>query len=499
MPVTLQPHEMKEVTVTPKDVGGDQLHVANPKLWWPNTYGAPNLYKMHVTFSTGKAEFAEGKWNITAGEVSDSRDVNFGVRKITYKVPADQTLVPQSDNLTVFVNGVPIMCKGGCWGMDEAMKRIPRERLEAQIRYHQLANYTMIRNWVGQSTSEDFYDLCDKYGIMIWDEMFQANQSDGPQVGGVPGNNDTAEVKAWRQETIEMYLANVREKVVRYRSHPSIALWCGRNESNPAPKDVADGLTKLTAELDPARFYQANSGDGRGVRSGGPYSWRVPQAYFTANGRGGLEPFKTELGSVSIPTLEAIKAMMPEKDWYDVNDDWAEHDLLSGAQQGNTFPANMSARYGAIAPRDLVDFTRKSQMAMFETYRAMYEGRMAKMFNPCAAVLTWMSNPAQPSFVWQLYSYDLEPLAALYGAKKGNEPVHIQWNVSDSHVMVINTMPEAKTLRARVRTFNMDGEMGLEKIENITAKPCACNGPGTAGPDGDDARGAFYQIGAERR
>ncbi len=61
-----------------------------------------------------------------------------------------------ADNLTISVNGVPIICKGGDWGMDEAMKRIPRGRLEAQIRMHQLANYTMIRNWVGQSTSEDF-------------------------------------------------------------------------------------------------------------------------------------------------------------------------------------------------------------------------------------------------------------------------------------------------------------------------------------------------------
>ena len=63
--------------------------------------------------------------------------------------------------------------------------------LEAKVRFHALANYTMIRNWVGQSTSQDFYDMCDKYGILIWDEMFQANQSDGPQVGGNPSPNDT--------------------------------------------------------------------------------------------------------------------------------------------------------------------------------------------------------------------------------------------------------------------------------------------------------------------
>lgn len=460
--VILDPHETREVTIDKLDAPA--LHIENPKLWWPNTYGEPHLYPMHISFSIN-------------GVTSDSRDFKFGVRKITYSVPADQStlfpiakgqnLIPPTDNLTLSVNGVPIMCKGGCWGMDEAMKRIPADLLDAKVHFHQLANYNMIRNWVGQSTSEDFYNACDKYGILVWDEMFQANQSDGPPV------ND-----------VDLYLANCREKILRFRSHPSIALWCGRNESDPAPQAVADGLLKMTGELDPARFYQPNSGDGRGVRSGGPYSWRPPVAFFAAagapargrefGGLGGFEPFKTELGSVSIPTLEAIKAMMPEKDLHDLNDDWAGHDLCSGAQQGDLFPNLMSQRYGPIAAGDLVDFTRKSQLAMYETYRAMYEGRMAKLFDPCSGVLTWMSNPAQLSFVWQIYSYDSEPLAALYGSKKGCEPLHIQMNAGDFHVMVINTAPiAAENLHARVAVYNMDGSKKSEKTVAASAKPCA--------------------------
>ncbi len=82
------------------------------------------------------------------------------------------------------------------------MKRNPRERLEAQIRMHQIANMNMIRNWVGQSTSEDFYELCDKYGLLIWDEFFQPNPSDGPD----PDDFDT-------------YMANVRDKILRFRNH----------------------------------------------------------------------------------------------------------------------------------------------------------------------------------------------------------------------------------------------------------------------------------------
>ena len=154
--------------------------------------------------------------------------------------------MPGTDNLTISVNGVPIFIRGGNWGLDEALKRIPRERLEAEIRMHKLANLNLIRNWVGQSTSEDFYELCDKYGILLWDEFFQPNPGDGPN----PTDIDT-------------YIANVREKILRFRNHPSIVLWCARNEGFPPPEIDAE-LRKLMAELEPTRRYQPSSTDGAG-------------------------------------------------------------------------------------------------------------------------------------------------------------------------------------------------------------------------------------------
>ena len=93
----------------------------------------------------------------------------------------------------------------------------------------------------------------------------------------------------------------------------------------------------------------------------------------------------------------------------------------AGAQRGDEFGKTLAERYGHI--RNLADFVRKGQMATYEAFRAMYEGRNAKMFKETTGVITWMSNPAQPSFVWQLYHYDLEPNAALYGAKKAAETV----------------------------------------------------------------------------
>ena len=148
--VEVAPHSSQVVKFDPATTAA--LHVMNPKLWWPNGYGPQNLYDLHLSFEIEK-------------QVSDSREVRFGIRKITYSVP-------DSENLTISVNGVRVFVRGGNWGLDEAMKRNPRERLEAQIRLHQLANMNMIRNWVGQSTSEDFYELCDQYGMLVWDEFF---------------------------------------------------------------------------------------------------------------------------------------------------------------------------------------------------------------------------------------------------------------------------------------------------------------------------------------
>jgi beta-mannosidase len=424
-PVEIAPNSSKLVSLDSRNISA--LRMKNPKLWWPNGYGPQNLYTLHLRLDVN-------------GETSDSREVTFGIRKITYSVP-------DSENLTISVNGVRVFCKGGNWGMDEAMKRIPRERLEAQIRMHQIANYTMIRNWVGQSTSEDLYELCDKYGILLWDEFFQPNPGDGPN----PADLDT-------------YIANVREKILRFRNHPSIAVWCARNEGFP-PKNIDGELRKLMAELEPTRRYQPSSTSGHGVNSGGPYCWRPPREFYEFN-----EAFKTEIGSVSIPTLESIHGMMPEKDWETINDDWAEHDLAGGASHGDSYPKTLNERYGKAA--NLADFARKAQLMNYEAYRAMYEGRQAKLFHPATAVITWMSNPAQPSFVWQLYHHDLEPNASLFAVKKACEPMHIQLNENAGNLQVINNHPDALTdARAHVAIYNLDGSIVSKQDVAVTAAP----------------------------
>ncbi len=424
--VELPPHSTQQISFNAQSTPA--LHVDHPQLWWPNGYGPQNLYHLHL-------EFKEGR------EISDTRDLDFGVRKITYSVPG-------TDTLTISVNGVPIFIRGGDWGLDEAMKRIPRERLDAQIHLHQLAHLNLIRNWVGQSTGEDFYELCDKYGILVWDEFFQPNPADGPDPTDIP-----------------TYIANVRDKILRFRNHPSIVLWCARNEGDPPP-EIDAALRTLLAELDPKRLYWPNSSDGPGVRSHGPYSWRAPRAFYDVTD----DYFKTETGSVSVPTLESIHGMMPQKDWETINDDWAAHDLAKGNQHGDLYPLILAGRYGNIA--NLADFVRKAQLMNYEAFRAMYEGRNAQLFHPTTAVITWMSNPAQPSFVWQIYHYDLEPMSSYFAVMHASEMLHIQYNQASGDVQVINNQPvPVADVVAHIAVYNLDGSLAYQHETKLTAAP----------------------------
>jgi len=430
--LTLPPNSSQLVHLNPQNT--PRLRLTNPKLWWPNGFGEPNLYSLRLSFES-------------RGTVSDTAELNVGIRKVTY-------FVDGSRNLTLSVNGVPVFAKGGNWGMDEVLKRIPRRRLEAAIKLHKLANYTILRNWVGQSTTEDLYDLCDRYGIMVWDEFFQANPANGLNPLDAP-----------------LYLSNVRDKVLRFRNHPSIVIWCGRNEGAPPP-EIDRGIAGMVQALDPDRYYQSSSTAGNGVVSGVSYSWREPRLFY-----GSYPAFNTEIGSASIPTLEAIQDWMPPKDLFDLNfpnDDWAAHFLVSGNANpvDKPFQKFIAARYGPYST--LADFVRKAQLADYEAFRAMYEARMSRLFNPTTAIVTWMSHPACPSLVWQIYDYSLEPFGSFFGVQKASEQVHIMMTQDDFQIMLINHTPvPLRDMKYRLRILNLDGSVKFDETAAIPAAPAS--------------------------
>jgi len=412
--VELAPYEDAVVELSPESESG--LVVRNPKLWWPNGLGEPNLHTM-------KFAFAED------GRTSDTREETFGMRKYTY-------FVPEKKEFALAVNGVRVFMKGGNWGLDEALKRIPPARIDAQVRMHRDCNFNMIRNWGGQNYSDQLADACDKYGVMLFQEFWHMDAM-GPRDEGT-------------------YFDNLRDTVLRYRNRASVVFWCALNEAIPH-KMLNDRIRRTLAELDPVRHYQPHSGDFYGFNSGGPYEWLPPVKYtrfFEDPQFNRRETFKTELGAIAIPTYEAFETMFPAKDREGVTDAWGECNFAAGG--GRSFIRYMTSRYGA--PRTFADFVRKSQLMCYEAHRAMYEGRLARMFEPAEGVLLWMSIPSHPSLIWNLMSYDLEPHAAFYGVQEACRPVHAFFTETDGGtVHFVNQSAVSVKRDVRLGVYSLDG------------------------------------------
>jgi hypothetical protein len=474
-----------EVKLTPADF--PQLNIKQPRLWWPNGYGNPDLYHLQVSFKTSTG-------------ISDTMTTRFGIREVSYELTlldhsgqlrrvefmptavsdAGQAVVNVSHEgiiqtvegwvasfmpggeasaaiatledrrvspfLVIRVNGVRIACKGGNWGLDDSRKRVSREHLEPYFRLHRDAHLTMIRNWCGQNTEEVFYDLADEYGLLVWNDFWLSTQDFNLEP------SDPA-----------LFLANAREVVTRFRNHPSIAIWCGRNEGVPPPL-INVGLDELIRTLDGTRYYIPNSRS-INLQDSGPWHYGEPETYFTRRGRG----FSTEIGTPSPPSLDTMRAMLPPADQWPPSDTWSYHDWhTKGGAAVTSYVDAMTEEFGA--PQSLEDFERKAQLMNYESHRAMFEGFNSHLWMPNTGRLMWMTHPAWPSMEWQMYSADYATHGAFYGIRKACEPLHVQLDLPGLAIAVINnTTHPMRNLRLRARVLSMDGEEIFNREEKVNA------------------------------
>ncbi len=163
------------------------------------------------------------------GAVSDTLHTHFGIRTIT----RDTSFHGQN---TFFVNGRRTFIQGGNWVQD-AMLRATRKGYEAKLRQMAQAGVNMLRCWSASAPeSDDFYDICDRLGIMVWTESGAAAQ-------------------VWGPTDAKLQLDNWADVVRRVRNHPSQAYYCGGNEGWPVGGDAA----KSTLANDPTHGYQDSS------------------------------------------------------------------------------------------------------------------------------------------------------------------------------------------------------------------------------------------------
>ena len=404
----------------------EQFTIRNPRLWWPNGYGAPNLYNCRLEC-------------VVDGEISDTRDVTFGIRKYEYEKVAN------SEGYPVWrfkINGKPVYLKGGNWGISEYLLRCHGEEYDTKIRRHEDMNFNMIRLWAGCVTDDEFYDYCDRRGIMVWDDFWMVFSFFGVSERDV-------------------FCANALDKVRRLRNHPCIALWCGANETHP-DDELDNYLSELIATEDGNdRMYKPCSNDD-GLSGSGWWMNRTPDEHFESaanalafgdnayrftdtSGYG----LRSELGMGTFPQYESVDLFMPgDKQWPLPDDEtlgkvddttWNHH--FYGKEGSQADPAKykrtVNSQYGES--QSLQEFCEKSQLLNIECMKGMFEAWNDKLWNDASGLLIWMSNPAYPSFLWQTYDYYHDATGAYWGAKHACEHWHIQWNTRTGSVKVINT------------------------------------------------------------
>ena len=303
-------HGESDIRLEPSEFA--QLRLQHPRLWWPNGYGEPTLHALQITFSAGSTPSSTEQVEFGMREVSyelslldatghlhrvevlpgRARDAELplidqtheGVREIDDKTPNlpepgkkqtenwiahtwVQTLGPGAlaspsvrpvesswpgTDLVIKVNGVRIAARGGNWGMDDMMKRVSVAHMEPFFRLHRDAHVNIIRNWMGQNTEENFYALADKYGLMVWNDFW-----------------DSTENYNLEAQDPALFLKNAGDTILRFRHHPSIVVWCGRNEGVPQAV-INKGLADLLRTLDHTRYYTPSSNQVN-LRSSGPY------------------------------------------------------------------------------------------------------------------------------------------------------------------------------------------------------------------------------------
>lgn len=406
-----------------------QLRIKNPKLWWPAGYGDAYLHDVGIGFEADR------------GRAVEKLHFKAGLRQMTYK----------DDNgaLKIYVNGRRLISKGGNWGFGESMLRYRGREFDAAVRYHREMNFNMIRNWVGQIGDEAFYEACDRHGVMVWQDFWLANPSDGPD-----------------PDDSELFISNTRDLLRRIRRHASVGIYCGRNEGVP-PKPIDDGIRKAIAELHPDLHYIPSSAF-MTVSGGGPYRAMAPAYYFrTADTK-----LHSEIGAPTVPPIESLRLMMPEGKLWPQNLVWGLHDFcLESAQSCAGFNAMIDNGLGGA--RDVEEWAKLAQFVNYETYRAIFEAQSVHRMG----ALLWMSHPCWPSFVWQTYDYYFEPTAAYFGCKKASEPIHIQWNREKEMIEVVNYSAGNLTgLTAAAEVINMDGSRAAQITATLDSQEDSTDG-----------------------
>ncbi|MDD5150583.1 MAG: glycoside hydrolase family 2 TIM barrel-domain containing protein, partial [Flavobacterium sp.] len=373
------------------------------------------------------------------------------------------------------LNGKKIVIKGAGW-TDDIFLRDTKQSLDTQLQYVKHMNLNTLRFESIWGTSQEIYDLCDKYGIMAmvgWSCQWEWEEYLGKPCDAFGGIQTEADVN--------LALKSLTDQIYWLRNHPSIFVWFLGSDKLPKP-ELEIKYKNLIKKID-NRPYLLTAGTRTsevsgpvGVKMNGPYEYVSPNYWFEDTKNGGAFGFNTETSpGAAIPSLESIKKMIPEDKLWPINGDWDFHCTHSREAFKNldVNTLNLENRYGKA--KDLNDYLIKSDALGYEAMSGMFEGFRARI-PQSTGIIQWMLNSAWPSFYWQLYDYYLLPTSSYYATRKANNINQLIYDYANNKIVAVNeSLNPEKNLKAQISVFDFNSNL-LKKeivefnIESITSQ-----------------------------
>lgn len=389
------------------------LNILQPRLWYPNGMGEQPLYRLLVQA-------------LRHGDTSDARQVTFGIR--TVRMVPNESAPADALPYTLEVNGRRVFVKGWNWTPHEQMYgRVQPERYERLLTLAKHAHCNLLRVWGGGLLERQvFYDLCDRLGIMVWQEFMHSSS----------GVQNAPPEDAQYLQYIEQ---QARQMVPLRRNHASLVIWCGGNElmdEHYQPlTDEHPALARLKSvvqELDPDRVWLPTSasgpvagasadlaGTGKMHDVHGPWVYLGAQEHYRFYNT--IDPlYHSEFGVEGAANLQVFQRFVSPQYWFPpdaTNRVWLNH--------GNWWlhREKLEQLFGRI--EDLETFIRASQWMQAEGLRYAIESNRRRKWR-CSGVSPWQFNEPYPNTACtNVVDYLGLPKPAYWWARRAYEPMHI--------------------------------------------------------------------------
>lgn len=415
--------------------------VPNPRLWWPNGMGDAALYRATVAL-------------LKDGREEDALEFDCGIRTIATEPTAGPRTGDRWDDWQFTVNGRRFFVKGMNWMPADILLDLPRERYRWLVGAAKAAGIQLFRIWGGGILeTEEFYDACNEFGVMVWQDF-------------PIGNRCTPE---WPQDVWE---AQVMHAIFRLRNHPSLAVWCGGNEFNPYSTGNAATigiLERCLADFDPTRPLRRTSPDAGSLHT---YPDMDPTWYGQLYR---LVPFIAETGMHSIPDAGSLRELidpgeldkplrgMMEKRFAAEHPELMHHFV---EYQASRVPRMLSraSHITDLASPSLDALAESTQVGAGEFYQ-IFSDQIQANYPVTAGLLPWVYKRPWPVIAIMLVDGFGQPTAPYYFLKRTYEPTHVMvrlpqlmWAKGERipiDVRVVHAPPEARgDLIASVEVFD---------------------------------------------